>query len=149
MSERAAPRAVVATNVFISGVISPGGRPSRLLDLWLEGWFELLLSNEQHTELADVLSRPKVVQSFRLGPTLLTDLYAGLAAATRVMPSPSIPVSLRDPNDVPILAAALGGNADYLVTGDNDLLIHKDDPRLGNLQIVTVLQFLAVLDRDS
>ena len=56
---------------------------------------------------------------------------------------------MRDPKDEPILAAALGGGADYLVTGDADLLIYRGDSRLGSLQIVTVHQFLAVLDRDS
>lgn len=53
---------------------------------------------------------------------------------------------LRDPKDVHILAAALNGGADYLVTGDDDLLEHQNDPRLGTLRIVTVARFLAILE---
>ncbi len=45
-----------------------------------------------------------------------------------------------------ILAAALGGDADYLVTGDNDLLEHQDAAGLGKLRIVTVNKFLAILN---
>ena len=57
----------------------------------------------------------------------------------------TLPVHVRDPKDAKILALALGGNADYLVTGDDDLLVLNGDPRLGKLQIVTVHTFLTVL----
>ncbi|HET9234819.1 MAG TPA: putative toxin-antitoxin system toxin component, PIN family, partial [Candidatus Eisenbacteria bacterium] len=143
MSERAALRIVVDTNVYISGVISPHGSPNRLLRALRERRLELLLSQYQYAELVDVLTRPKFAQNERITLQELTDLLARLDLATRVNPTPTVPVPLRDPKDEPILAAALGGAADYLVTGDNDLLIHQSDPRLGNLRIVTVLQFLA------
>jgi predicted nucleic acid-binding protein len=45
MSERGAPRVIVDTNLFVSGLISPLGRPGRLLNVWHAGWFELLLSD--------------------------------------------------------------------------------------------------------
>jgi predicted nucleic acid-binding protein len=70
----------------------------------------------------------------------------GLSLAIRVVASPSIPIPLRDPKDEHILAAALGGNADYLVTGDFDLLVHQGGPRLSTLRIVTAAQFLSILD---
>ncbi|HEX5501645.1 MAG TPA: hypothetical protein VFW96_03425 [Thermomicrobiales bacterium] len=44
-----------------------------------------------------------------------------------------------------VLAAALGGSADYRVTGDDDLLALAGDPRLGALRIVTVRAFLDLL----
>jgi predicted nucleic acid-binding protein len=62
MSERGALRAVVDTNLFVSGLISPLGPPGQLLDAWHAGWFELCLSDSQHVsdsqhaELTDVLS---------------------------------------------------------------------------------------------
>lgn len=124
MSERGAPRVVIDTNLFVSGMISPHGRPGRLLDVWHAGWFGLLLSDRQQVALTEVFSRPKFVRDYRLAPQRVSELFMRLAAATPVVPSPNIPVSLRDPKDVHILAAALGGNADYLVTGDGDLLVH-------------------------
>jgi predicted nucleic acid-binding protein len=62
-----------------------------------------------------------------------------------IVPESRPPVSVRDPRDEHILALALAGNADFLVTGDNDLLVLAADPRLGKLRIVTVAAFLALL----
>jgi uncharacterized protein len=146
MSERGAPGAIVDTNLFVSGLISPLGRPGRLLDVWHAGWFKLYLSDLQLAELTEVLSRPKIVLDDRITPQTLANLLTGLSLATRVVASSSIPIPLRDPKDEHILAAALGGNADYLVTGDFDLLVHQGDPRLGTLKNVTAAQFLDVLD---
>lgn len=52
---------------------------------------------------------------------------------------------MRDARDNHILAAALGGGAGYLVTGDNNLLTLADDPRLGSLQIITARGFVVAL----
>ena len=146
MSASNAPSAVVDTNVFVSGTINPHGRPRRVLRAWHEGQFRLILSDRQHVELITVFGRPKIIRQFRITLIELTELIARIAAVTPIVPSSSIPVSLRDPKDEHILAAALTGKADYLVTGDDDLLAHQGDPRLGTLKIVTAAQFLAILD---
>jgi putative PIN family toxin of toxin-antitoxin system len=146
MSESNAPSAVIDTNVFVSGTINPHGRPRQVLRAWHEGRFKLILSDRQHAELITVFSRPKIIRQFRITLIELTELIARIGAVTPIVPSSSIPVSLRDPKDEHILAAALVGKADYLVTGDDDLLVHQGDPRLGALQIVTASQFLDALD---
>jgi predicted nucleic acid-binding protein len=56
----------------------------------------------------------------------------------RILPMEMVPVAVRDVKDIHLLVAALGGNTDYLVTGDDDLLILNGDPALGSLRIVTV-----------
>lgn len=53
-------------------------------------------------------------------------------------PIEAVPVTVRDTKDIHLRAAALGGNADYLITGDDDLLVLNGDPALGRLRIVTV-----------
>ncbi|MGH2615597.1 MAG: PIN domain-containing protein [Thermomicrobiales bacterium] len=68
MSESGALRAVVDTNLFVSGMISPGGRPSRLLDALRADRFELLLSDWQHAELTGVFDRPKIARRYPLTP---------------------------------------------------------------------------------
>lgn len=68
--------------------------------------------------------------------------------ATLVTPARRVPLNVRDPKDVQVLATAFGGGADYLVTGDNDLLSLAGDSRLGPLRIVTVVEFLRVLHMD-
>jgi uncharacterized protein len=142
-------KAVVDTNLFVSGMINPRGRPSRLLILWNAREFELLLSDYQYEEIADVFGRSKVFWKYRVSPQKRADFFADLNFATRVVPSFSVPVPVRDSDDEQILAAALGGNADCLVTGDRDLLALQNDPRLHPLRIVTVNQFLELLEQDG
>jgi predicted nucleic acid-binding protein len=69
--------------------------------------------------------------------------------ADLVVPRFPVPVPVRDPSDEHILALAITGNADYLVTGDDDLLTLAGDPRLPGLQIVTFVAFLGILARQT
>ncbi len=147
MSESSARlKIVVDTNLFVSGTIVKRGNPLALLNAWQGHAFTLLLSERQHTELVDVFGRDDIARKYQLTPEELTDLFYRPDAAPRVEPRSTIPVHLRDPKDVHILAAALGGNADYLVTGDNDLHDVAGDSRLGPLKIITVVEFLAILE---
>lgn len=108
--------------------------------------FLLLLSEEQFIELQDVFSRPSLLRRFRLPLEELVKLRASLDTAERITPREISSIVVRDTKDEHVLAAAIGGNADYLVTGDNDLLVLRDDARLGKLRIVTVAEFVAILD---
>ncbi|HEY7030433.1 MAG TPA: putative toxin-antitoxin system toxin component, PIN family [Thermomicrobiales bacterium] len=147
MSERSARlRTVVDTNLFFSGTIFKRGKPFALLEAWRAQSFDVLVSEAQYKELLDVFSRPKILARYPLTPDDIDELFAGLAAAPRAEPSPVLPLELRDPEDHPILAAALGGGADYLITGDKDLQAVAGDSRLGLLKIVKAAEFLAILD---
>ena len=101
-----------------------------------------------HSKLSwsNALGRLELAQRFRMTASELTELGARLSSATPAELARNVPVSVRDPNDEHILAAAIGSNADYLVTGDKDLLTLADDPRLGSLKIVTAAQFLDALE---
>lgn len=143
---RLRPRAVVDTNLFVSATLFKRGNPYALRRAWHANAFELLLSDDHHAELIDVFGRPRIIHRYRVPAEDLAELFAGLASATRIQPSSNVAVRLRGPKDVKILAAALGGGADYLVTGDGDLLEHRHDPRLGKTRILTVTEFLAILD---
>jgi putative PIN family toxin of toxin-antitoxin system len=150
MSKRSARlRIVVDTNLFVSATINKLGQPRRLLLAWYARRFDVLVSDSQRAELVDVFGRPRIVVRYGLTAEELTELFDALNGATLITPSPSIPVSVRDVKDEHILAPARGGGADYLVSGDKDLLVLAGDPRLGALKIVTVAEFLSILDRDS
>ncbi|MBA2595601.1 MAG: PIN domain-containing protein [Chloroflexia bacterium] len=97
MSESAAPRAFVDTNVFVSGTINPHGRPRQILRAWHEGRFGLILSDRQHAELITVFGRRKIIRQFRITLIELTELIARIAVVAPIVPSSSSPVSLRDP----------------------------------------------------
>lgn len=139
------PEATVDTNLFISGAINPTGAPGRLLRAWIDGRCHLVLSADQLAELTEVFQRPKLARRFRIEPADLAEVRATRALVPRARPAPSLPVPVRDPKDAMVVAAALGGAADYLVTGDDDLLVLAGDPHLGRLLIVTIHEFLAVL----
>jgi putative PIN family toxin of toxin-antitoxin system len=56
--------------------------------------------------------------------------------------TPPIEIKLRDKDDIPVIAAAINGNSDFLVTGDKDLL---EVNTKYNIQIVNPKEFLQFL----
>jgi putative PIN family toxin of toxin-antitoxin system len=70
-----------------------------------------------------VLSRPKLAR-YKLAATDVLDLLRTLA---RTLPTVDVDTEIRDPDDAPVVSAAVAGRADAVVTGDADLL---DDAEL-------------------
>jgi putative PIN family toxin of toxin-antitoxin system len=110
-------RVVLDTNVVVSGLL--GGTATDVIRRWRAGSFDLILSEEIMTEYADVLNRPK----FNL-PLLVVEELLGYirARAEWVEPRGEIETVARDPSDDKFLEAAVTGQADWLVSGDYDLL---------------------------
>jgi uncharacterized protein len=69
-------------------------------------------------ELADVVRRPKL-RRYEIAEEDIADLLLLLA---RDLPEVEVEVEIRDPDDAPVIAAAIAGEADAIVTGDRDLL---------------------------
>ncbi len=138
------PRIVIDTNIIVSALIF-GGRVFRLRLAWQDDRFTPLVSKATITELIRVLAYPK----FQLTPTEQEDLLSDyiLFCEAVAMPDvlPIIP-ECRDPFDVPFLLLAVVGKADYLVTGDRDLLSLKDN---FSCPIVTAEDFLNVIDSQA
>lgn len=145
-SEERLPKAVVDTNLFVSSAINPQGAPNQLLRAWRRGDFVLLISDEQRAEVQEVLSRPEIAQKYNLSEEYRAHLlFLVDALALKVRLQRRLPVHVRDPKDEHLLAAALGGKADYLVTGDADLIALDGHPELPDLRILTVRTFLDLL----
>lgn len=138
-------RAVVDTNLFVSGLISPTGLPARLIDAILTRSFILVNSTDLQNEVTRVLARPSLTERYQIDPTTKQSLLDRLATAERAAPCEPLPLHARDPMDDKVLAAGLGAYVDYIVTGDNDLLALDGQPALGKLRIVTAGQFLDIL----
>ena len=146
MGRGGALRAVVGTNISVSGLITADGFPYQLLEAWRAGAFILLVAPPQREELERILKRPIFSQRYglteeRIDYWLLLVDALGLSVSVRRR----LPVHVRDRRDDHILAAALGGHADYLVTGDEDILALDAHPRLKSLRIVRVTEFLELL----
>jgi len=146
-SARQRIRAVIDTNLIISGLISQGGTPHQLIALWRQGRFTLLVTPEIQAEYERVLARPVFAKRYGLSQEELSAFLRRLhAGALQSQPSTTLPGTVRDAKDTMVLAAALGGHATHLVTGDQDLLVLRDAPQIGRLHIVTASEFLEVLE---
>ena len=121
----AALRIVLDTSVLVSGLAYPGSIPGRIVGAWRNGAIDAVLSRYILAKLVRVL--PRLNHRLRLSEEDVLDLVDALALlADLVDPVPDAgPVAtmlLRDPADVPVLGTLLASGADYLVTGDKDLL---------------------------
>jgi uncharacterized protein len=134
-------RVVVDTNVLLAALMTVGTPPDRLYQLWQEGKFTLLTSEWQLGELRRV-SRYEQVKA-RLHPLEVGRLINGLRRrAVMVETLPQVSAS-PDPDDNAILAIALGGEADYLITGDKrDLLNLKKVKTIPILKVRTFVERL-------
>jgi putative PIN family toxin of toxin-antitoxin system len=111
-------RAVLDTNVFVSGVFFTGP-PYRILDAWRKGLLTLVVS-------------PEILEEYRrVGHELsegfegvdLSSLLALLVTHAEVIKATPLPVPVcRDPDDDKFLACAIAADAEVIVSGDKDLL---------------------------
>lgn len=138
------PRVVIDTNLVLSALVF-GGRLSRLRLAWQNNRFIPLASEVTIAELVRVLTYPK----FKLTNSEQEDLLSDYLpfCDTVLMPNtlPVVP-ECRDPFDIPFLLLAVVGQADYLVTGDGDLLCLSDN---FSCPILTVDEFLTVINYQS
>lgn len=114
-------RIVIDTNNLVSALIESRGPSALLIDAWLDDVFDLVTSASQMAELRDVLRRPRIrkrVTAKEAG--LLLDLLEREA----VLVEPAVGIELSaDPDDNTILATAIAGQADFIVSGDRRHLL--------------------------
>lgn len=134
-------RIVVDTNTLISRILLPQGVAGRAVDKALADGV-LLASDETLQELVAVLSRPKfdryVTQEER------REFVRLLGGVVRMVPIIHRVRACRDPKDDMFLHVALNGEAQCLVTGDQDLLVLHDSFRDSHgLEILAPAHYLA------
>lgn len=135
-------KVVVDTNVVISGLLW-FGVPHEVLDAAKAKKFEIICTEALVDELHNVLSRSKFDKPLAKRALNRDELVKQfLAYTSMVEPAPVPEDAVRDPKDVKVLACALGGQASYLVTGDDDLLVLKT---YEEIKIVTPAELLNIL----
>ena len=138
-------RAVVDTNILISGLISPFNYPREIERRWRDGEFVLVTSREIIEEINRVLYLPRIqgkyhlseydIQAFILTLTNKSDYIADRLMLKGVAP---------DPGDDKIISCAVEAQADFIVTGDKALL------KLGEYQGIKIINaetFIKVLEK--
>lgn len=109
-------RILLDTNVIIAGFLSRKGPPGQLLQGGVEGRFELVTSQTQLDELQRALAYPKLRN--RINSVQVQDFVANIDVIATVVAS-VVTVSVSpDPDDNLILAIAIDGEADLIVSGD-------------------------------
>ena len=117
---RALMRVVLDTNVLLSALISPHGPPDVIYRAWRSARFEIVTSTTQLDELRRASRYPKfkaVLQPHRVG-AMVNNLQRAL-----VLDRLPTDIDADDPFDAFLLAMAIAGDADYLVTGENEVQI--------------------------
>jgi putative PIN family toxin of toxin-antitoxin system len=136
-------RAVLDTNVLVSGLVSQEDPPCQILDAWLEGRYTLVLSLCLVDELAHVLTYPRVAERVRLTHEELEAVLAALLSRAELTPGRlQLPGVTCDPKDDHVVACAVEGQADYIVSGDQDLLVLGE---YEGVQVVTPRRFVEML----
>ena len=138
-----APRVVLDTNVALSALVFAHGRLGLLRQTWQASRCRPLLSQATAAELMRALSYAKFKLSAEDQQELLADYLPYCSIVPMPVRAPKTP-PCRDPFDVPFLQLAVAGKADYLVTGDRDLLLLAG---AFSCPIVTADQFLIELGK--
>jgi uncharacterized protein len=135
-------RVILDTNVLIAALLAPHGPPDLLYRAWRAAQFELVTSTTQLDELRRVSRYPKLkpmLPAHRVG-TMVNNMQR--AIVLDVLPPLPEGMEVADVSDAFLLAMALAGEADYLVTGDRraGLLQRR---KVGRTRIVTPAVFCA------
>lgn len=134
-------RVVLDTGILIAALITKDTPPDLIYQAWRKKKFELITSEWQLAEFRRVSRYPKLRKY--LIPSEAGNMINGLRYQAHVLTDlPTLEVS-QDPDDNPVLAMAVAGGADFLVSGDKrDLLSLKV---IEKTKIVTARKFLAEL----
>ena len=117
-------RVVLDTNVFVSGLMFPDSIPGQIVAAWSEAEFEVVTSRQQFSEIARVLAYPKIRRILNWDDRRIERFVERLYLRTEVVELEAMSVDVpRDPDDAPMLNTLVAADADFLVTGDRDLLV--------------------------
>ncbi len=109
-------RILLDTNIIISGLLSAKGPPGILVRAWLRGHFDLVTSQQQLNELTRVLSYDHLKN--RIHPLLAQEVLGNIDVRAIIATDlPTVDAS-PDPDDNAILATAIAGEADLIISGD-------------------------------
>ena len=115
-------KAVVDANVLISSVIAPLGHSRQIFNAWRDGAFLLVTSPGILEEVSRRLAHPRIANRYSISSEDRIAVLRLLKAESMITPGSRDVSVTRDPTDDKVIAAALETGAEYIVTGDKNLL---------------------------
>lgn len=142
-------RVVLDANIVISALIRPDSAPGRILRAAVDGRaVRMVTSGPLLAELGGALAYPRLQRLLKMAPQereAFVVLLEQVSDPIRITDYPP-PGICRDPKDEPYLQTVLAGRADFLVSGDNDLLVLA---HIGQIPIVNATAFEHILRMKS
>lgn len=129
-------KVVLDTNVIVSGLLF-GGKPLQIIETVVEGKIEAYTSEGLLKELLEILG-----EKFGLPKERLREIEESIRENFKIISPGTVIKVARDPDDNVVLQVALKSRADYLISGDNDLLVLKS---FSSIPILTPGEFLRKL----
>lgn len=131
-------RVAIDTNVLISAIIKPQNRMGLVIVRLRKGDYVILYSEELLDELTEVMARPKL-RKYGLNPETAGAVIDTILAKGEAVKLLTVLDLCRDPDDNLLLSLAVDGHADYVVSGDQDLLELLE---VQGIPIITPAEFL-------
>jgi uncharacterized protein len=128
---------VLDSNVVVSGILRPFGKPAMILRLAADGRIRCAYDLRIIAEYRDVLNRPK----FGFSKNQLTAFLDQIEEEGLAVAAAPLPIHLPDPDDEPFLEAALAARAEILVTGSKK---HFPKGDYGGVKTGSPEEFLAL-----
>ena len=120
-------KVVLDTNVLVSGLMYPESVPGKIVTAWREAQFDVVSSLSQLEEIGRVLGYPKIRKVLKWSPETIGRFLEQLLLRVELAElGEFVDEQLRDVCDAPILASLVVSKADFLVTGDGDLLALRE-----------------------
>jgi putative PIN family toxin of toxin-antitoxin system len=135
-------KVVLDTNIYVGAAITPRGPAGQVLAAWRRALFTILVSRQLMDEVERALRHPQVQRYLRLSNAELADLFDQVRLFAILVEPETHFTGGRDPDDDFVLETAVSGQAEYIVTNDNDLL---DLGSYEDVEIVTAAHFIGIL----
>lgn len=129
-------KAVIDTNIFVSGLLNISGAPAKLILRWFKSQFEVLISEQITEEYEYILRHLDNVEQTKVATIFNEFNTSGVKVVI-----PSTLKVCKDPDDDKFLETAIVGKADYLVTKNTKHFPHK------SIRIVKISAFLKELEK--
>lgn len=128
---------VIDTNIIISGIFF-GGKPRELLSQWFSGRCTVICTEDILREYIRTIEKLTAKTNHLVSESIVTTIVENLEMIENII----FDSYSRDPDDDKFINCAISGNAQYIVTGDKDLIVLD---QIAGIEIIEICDFLVVL----